>query len=120
QIAARDPFHLKRKQGPDQAGTIRLQCPAAGPSPSITCPRFNRLHPPDRSAPTVIDLTDRRAVAAHLAAKPAAQITQAERLHPPPREELPRICQKPTITVRPGDLGRLDKFRQDRAYLGEA
>ncbi|MFF7193410.1 hypothetical protein ACFZAM_06880 [Streptomyces sp. NPDC008079] len=31
--------------------------------------------------------------------------------------ELPRICQKPTITVRPGGLGKLDKFRQDRHYL---
>ncbi|WP_329139772.1 hypothetical protein OG552_34405 [Streptomyces sp. NBC_01476] len=30
---------------------------------------------------------------------------------------LPRICQKPTVTVRPGGLGELDKFRQDRHYL---
>ncbi|MDH6627909.1 hypothetical protein M2271_005738 [Streptomyces sp. LBL] len=30
---------------------------------------------------------------------------------------MPRICQKPTITIRPGDLGKLDKFRQDRHYL---
>jgi hypothetical protein len=120
QIAAREPFHLKHKQGPDQAGTIRLQCPAAGTSPSITCPRFSRLHPPTRPAPALIDLTDRRAVAAHSAAKPTAQITAAERLHPPPAKELPKICQQPTITVRPGDLGKLDKFRQDRPYLSDA
>ncbi|GAA1376101.1 hypothetical protein GCM10009612_73780 [Streptomyces beijiangensis] len=25
--------------------------------------------------------------------------------------------QRPTLTVRPGDLGALDKFRQDRHYL---
>ncbi|MHA6762460.1 hypothetical protein [Streptacidiphilus sp. PAMC 29251] len=119
-IAARDPFHLKHKQGPDQAGTIRLQCPAAGPSPSITCPRFNRLRPPSRPAPVVVDLTDRRAVAAHPAAKPAAQVTPDERLRPPPVKELPRICQQTTITVHPGDLGKLDKFRQDKPYLSDA
>ncbi|QMU72863.1 hypothetical protein [Streptacidiphilus sp. P02-A3a] len=104
QIAARRPFHLKVKQHADPTGTIRLQCPAAGPSPSITCPRFNRLHPPSRPAPGTIDLTDPRAVAAHPAAKPATQIPTTERLHPPPPDELPRICRQPTITIRPGDL----------------
>ena len=116
-IAARAPFHLKLKQSADSTGTIRLQCPAAGPTPSITCPRFNRLHPPSRPAPGTIDLTNPRAVAAHPAAKPAAQIPTAERLKPPPPSELPRICRKPTITIHPGDLGKLDKFRQDRHYL---
>lgn len=42
---------------------------------------------------------------------------QAERLRPPPADQLPKICQKPTITVRPGDLGKIDKYRQDRHYL---
>jgi hypothetical protein len=116
-IAARAPFHLRLKQNPDHTGTIRLQCPAAGPSPSITCPRFNRLHPPTRSGPSTVDLTDLRAVASHPAAKPATQITAAERLRPPPPSQLPRICRTPTITIRPGDLGKLDKFRQDRHYL---
>ncbi|MGW6691552.1 hypothetical protein [Streptomyces sp. NPDC054961] len=51
------------------------------------------------------------------AAKPTVPIPQAERLRALPEEELPRICQKPTITVRPGDLGKRDKFRQDRHYL---
>jgi len=120
QIAAREPFFLKTKQTPDASGAVRLQCPAAGPSPSITCPRFNRLHPPARPAPTVVDLTDRRSVAAHPAAKPATQIPPAERLRPPPKSELPRICQKPTLTIRPNDLGKLDKLRQDRHYLSEA
>ncbi|MGW6915602.1 hypothetical protein ACWGB8_17550 [Kitasatospora sp. NPDC054939] len=120
QIAAREPFLLKRKQGPDPSGTIRLQCLAAGPSPSITCPRFNRLHPPTGRAPAVIDLTNARQTAAHPAAKPAAQVSPAERLRPPPEKELPRICRKPTITVRPGGLGKLDKFRQDLPYLSPA
>ncbi len=38
-------------------------------------------------------------------------------MRPPPPGELPRICRQPTITIRPGDLGRLDKFRQDHPYL---
>lgn len=120
QVAAREPFFLKLKQGPDSSGTVRLQCPAAGPSPSITCPRFNRLHPPRARTPAVIDLTNTRSTAAHPAAKPAAQIEPAERLRPPPQKELPRICRKPTITVHPGDLGKLDKLRQDLPYLSPA
>ena len=35
-------------------------------------------------------------------------------------KELPRICQQTTITVHPGDLGKLDKFRQDKPYLSDA
>ncbi|MDH6710187.1 hypothetical protein P3T27_006936 [Kitasatospora sp. MAA19] len=68
-------------------------------------------------SPAVVDLTNARSTAAHLAAKPSVQITPAERLRPPPGKDLPRICRKPTITVRPGDLGKLDKLRQDRHYL---
>ncbi|GAA0680193.1 hypothetical protein GCM10010193_37320 [Kitasatospora atroaurantiaca] len=59
----------------------------------------------------MIDLTDARSTAAHPAAKLAAQIDPTERMRPPPEKELPRICRKPTITVRPGYLGRLDKLR---------
>lgn len=64
-----------------------------------------------------MDLTNHRATAAHTAAKPTVPIPQAERLRPPATEELPRICRKPTLTVRPGDLGKLDKYRQDRHYV---
>jgi hypothetical protein len=83
----------------------------------VVCPRFNQAHqiPPPR--PSVVDLTSRRATAAHTAAKLTVPIPQAERLRPLPKDELPRICRKPTITVRPGDLGKIDKFRQDRHYL---
>ncbi|WP_181871147.1 hypothetical protein [Sphaerisporangium album] len=31
--------------------------------------------------------------------------------------ELPKICHQHTITLHPGDLGHLDKFRQDLPYL---
>jgi hypothetical protein len=42
-IAARAAFHLKTKEGPDDRGSIRLHCPAAGPSPSVNCARRDRL-----------------------------------------------------------------------------
>ncbi|MFJ9521809.1 hypothetical protein ACIRPK_26595 [Kitasatospora sp. NPDC101801] len=116
-LAKREPYFLKLKQGPAPDGTLRLQCPAAGPSPSVTCPRFNRVHRPTAAVPAVVDLTNTRSTTAHPSAKPAVQITPAERLRPPPSKELPRICRKPTITVHPGDLGMIDKFRQDRPYL---
>jgi hypothetical protein len=36
------------------------------------------------------------------AAKPTSPIPQAERLRHAPKEELPRVCRRPTITVHPG------------------
>ncbi|MBT2454166.1 hypothetical protein [Streptomyces sp. ISL-86] len=83
----------------------------------MACPRCNQVHQIPAPRPAVVDLTNRRATAAHTAAKPTVPIPQPERLRPLPKDELPRICQKPTITVRPGDLDKLDKFRQDRHYL---
>lgn len=117
QIAAREPYYLRLKQSADERGAIRLQCPASGPSPAVACPRFNQVHQIPAPRPAAVDLTNRRAIAAHTAAKPTVPIPQAERLRGLPKKELPRICQKPTITVRPGDLGKRDKFRQDRHYL---
>ncbi|GAB2835761.1 hypothetical protein GCM10027091_77510 [Streptomyces daliensis] len=120
QIAAREPYYLKLKEGPDARGAIRLQCPAAGPSPSVTCPRFSRTHQAPAPPPTTVDLTNPRATAAHPAAKPTIQVSKAERLRPPPGRELPEICQQPTWTIRPGDIDVWDKFRQDRHYLTPA
>ncbi|WP_327425455.1 hypothetical protein OG963_00860 [Streptomyces sp. NBC_01707] len=117
QIAAREPYYLRLKESADERGAIRLQCPASGPSPAVACPRFNQVHQIPAPRPATVDLTNRRATAAHTAAKPTVPIPQAERLRALPKQELPRICQKPTITVRPGDLGKRDKFRQDRHYL---
>ncbi|WP_405692665.1 hypothetical protein [Streptomyces sp. NBC_00057] len=116
-ITAREPYFLRLKESADERGAVRLQCPASGPSPAVSCPRFNQVHRVPAPRPAVVDLTDKRATAAHSAAKPNVPIPQGERLRPLPKSELPRICQKPTITVRPGDLGKLDKFRQDRHYL---
>ncbi|GAA3838657.1 hypothetical protein GCM10022226_71190 [Sphaerisporangium flaviroseum] len=115
-INAREPYLLRLKQSPNTNGTVRFQCPAAGTSPSLTCPRFDRLHQREPNRPTAIDLTDTRQRAAHPAAKP--------RVLPPQPDhktgELPRICHQHTITVRKGDLGHLDKFRQDLPYLSPA
>ncbi|WP_327129408.1 hypothetical protein [Streptomyces sp. NBC_01727] len=116
-IAAREPYFLKVKQSADARGAIRLQCPAAGPSPSVTCSRFNQVHHITTPRPAVVDLTNQRATAAHIAAKPTVPLPHAERLRPPDSGQLPPICRKPTITVLPGDLGKLDKYRQDRHYL---
>ncbi|MFE9726490.1 hypothetical protein ACFYQ5_23560 [Streptomyces sp. NPDC005794] len=111
-ITAREPYFLKIKQSADARGAIRLQCPRRRTSPSVTCSRFNQVHHITTPRPAVVDLTSQRATAAHTAAKPTVPL--------PGGEQLPPICQKPSITVRPGDLGKLDKYRQDRHYLHPA
>ncbi|MET7459623.1 hypothetical protein [Nonomuraea sp. NPDC005501] len=112
-IAAREPYFLAHKQSADARGAVRLQCPAAGTSPSLSCPRFERLHQRPGSRPAPVDLTDARKRAAHLSAKP--------RILPPAPDtkpaELPKICRQHSVTLHPEDHGHLDKFRQDLAYL---
>ncbi|MEV1001766.1 hypothetical protein [Nonomuraea sp. NPDC050202] len=115
-IAAREPYLLRLKQSPNADGTVRFQCPAAGTSPSVTCPRFDRLHQRGPSRPAPVDLTDARQRAAHPAAKPRVLPPQPDLK----TDQLPKICRQHTITVRKDDLGHLDKFRQDLAYLSPA
>ncbi|NRQ38874.1 hypothetical protein HII36_44695 [Nonomuraea sp. NN258] len=120
-IAAREPYWLKLKQGADAHGRIRLQCPAAGTSPSVTCPRFNRLHRAPAAPPTAVDLTNSRQRAAHSSAKPTVILPADEPLPPPRGKGDPaHICAQTTITLHPGDLGAKDKFRQDPHYLTPA
>ncbi|WP_405141967.1 hypothetical protein OG589_32725 [Sphaerisporangium sp. NBC_01403] len=97
------PYWLKLKQSADTQGRVRLQCLAAGPSPSVTCPRLNRTRPTPPASPAAMDLANARA--AHMAAKPTILLPDNERKRPLPLAELPRICQKSTITLRPDDLG---------------
>ena len=67
QIAARCPYQLKHKDGPDTDGYQRLSCPAAGKHPGLICPlREASLTPRDG---------------------------RAKALQPPP--EPPRICPRP-------------------------
>jgi hypothetical protein len=50
-IAARSPYRLKRKDGPDPDGYQRLSCPASGNHPRLICPlRETSLAPRDGRA----------------------------------------------------------------------
>jgi len=76
QIAARAPYQLKRKDGPDADGYQRLSCPALGTHPGLMCPlRQDSLTPRDG---------------------------RAKVFQPPP--EPPRICTQTAITIAP-DIG---------------
>jgi hypothetical protein len=73
QIAARRPYQLKRKDGPDADGYQRLSCPATGHHPALMCPlRQASLTPRDG---------------------------RAKVLQPPP--EPPRTCTQTAITIAP-------------------
>ncbi|MFE9659050.1 hypothetical protein [Streptomyces sp. NPDC005955] len=122
-IAQREPYFLKLKQNADARGTIRLQCPAAGPSPSVNCPRRDRLRPHSPRTPgppqAVIKLGDTRTRASHPAARPTIQLPENEWLAPKTKEELPSVCGASAISV-PADAGgdlKTAKFRQDSRYL---
>lgn len=108
-ITNRKPYFLHLKQGPDPAGVIRLACPAAGTSPTVNCPR----KPAALSPPRTLDLTDPRQRSTHPAVRPTVVVT------PTPPQELPDVCRQQSVTIRPGDLGTMEKFRQDLPYLTE-
>ncbi|MFE0135298.1 hypothetical protein ACFWY6_27560 [Streptomyces sp. NPDC059037] len=109
-INSRKPYFLHLKQGPDGSGAIRLACPAAGPAPTVNCPR----RPAANGPPRTLDLTDPRQRSTHPAARPTV-------IAPPlPTEQGPDICRQQSITIHPGNLGTLEKFRQDLPYLTDA
>ncbi|MFI7341835.1 hypothetical protein ACIBUY_28325 [Streptomyces sp. NPDC050085] len=121
-ITAREPYHFKLKQGPDTRGTIRLQCPATGPSPSVNCARHDRLR--RRTAATMptrtVDLSGPPVRRVPEAARPTIDITAAEHFTPPPEKTLPKVCRKDSIAVPADTEGsdwRLAKYRQDVHYL---
>ncbi|MEX2973079.1 hypothetical protein [Streptomyces sp. C184] len=125
-VEERVPYFLKTKQSPDARGAIRLQCPAAGPSPSVNCARRDGLRPrkprSPKPPPTVVNLADNRSRAAHPAARPTVQLPADEWLTLPPAEELPAVCGKSDITVPANAYGDrlVAKFRQDDHYLTAA
>lgn len=125
-VAERLPYFLKLKQNADARGTVRLQCPAAGPSPSVNCPRRELLRParPTASGPpqTVIQLADRRSRASHASARPTVQLPDREWTDPPGKEALPTVCGASAISVPADAAGALKvaKFRQDSHYLSPA
>jgi len=76
QIAARCPYQLKHKDGPDTDGSQRLSCPATGHHPGLICPlRQGSLSPRD-GRPKVLQ----------------------------PPDEPTKICRQTSITIRP-DVG---------------
>jgi hypothetical protein len=73
-IAARRPYQLKRKDGPDADGYQRLSCPAAGNHPRLICPlREASLTPRDGRA----------------------------KIFDPP-DDPPKVCRQAAITIPPG------------------
>jgi hypothetical protein len=76
QIAARAPYQLKRKDGPDTDGYERLSCPALGGHPRLMCPLRKASLSPRDGRPKVLQ----------------------------PPEEPPKICRQTAITIAP-DIG---------------
>jgi hypothetical protein len=76
QIAARAPYQLKRKEGPDTDGYQRLSCPALGAHPGLMCPLRPASLSPRDGRPKVLQ----------------------------PPDEPPKICTQTAITIAP-DIG---------------
>ena len=76
QIAARAPYQLKRKDGPDIDGYQRLSCPALGTHPGLMCPLREASLSPRDGRPKILQ----------------------------PPEEPPKICRQTAITIAP-DIG---------------
>ena len=73
QIAARVPYQLKRKEGPDADGYQRLSCPALGTHPGLMCPLRKPSLSPRDGRPKVLQ----------------------------PPDEPPKICTQTAITIPP-------------------
>jgi hypothetical protein len=73
QIAARAPYQLKRKDGPDTDGYQRLSCPALGTHPGLMCPLREASLSPRDGRPKVLQ----------------------------PPDEPPKICAQTAITIPP-------------------
>ena len=78
QIAARAPYQLNRKDGPDADGYERLSCPALGGHPGLMCPLRQASLSPRDGRPKVLQ----------------------------PPEEPPKICTQTAITIAPGTGAR--------------
>ena len=74
QIAARAPYQLNRKDGPDADGYQRLSCPALGRHPGLMCPLRPASLSPRDGRPKVLQ----------------------------PPDEPPKICRQTAITIPPG------------------
>jgi hypothetical protein len=72
-IAARAPYQLKRKDGPDADGYQRLSCPAAGDHPRLICPLRQASLTPRDGRPRIFQ----------------------------PPQEPPKLCRQAAITIPP-------------------
>jgi hypothetical protein len=103
------PFQFQTKEHPKEpGGSYRIQCPAAGPSPTVTCPwaeeRENRGRPDRKPMPAVtIDLTDPRKLRTTPLAMPRVQPPET------PFDDRPICCKRATSTVPPDSN---PKYRQ--------
>ncbi|MER6946485.1 hypothetical protein ABT294_20865 [Nonomuraea sp. NPDC000554] len=95
-----------RMPGVDGIAAIARRPPC---SPPGRAPRRARLNPTHRGRP------DRRPAASR---QPSGQTPRPAPTHK--IGALPKICHQRTITLHPGDLGHLDKFRQDLPYLSSS
>jgi hypothetical protein len=73
QIAARAPYQLKHKDGPDADGYQRLSCPALGTHPGLMCPLREASLSPRDGRPKVLQ----------------------------PPDEPPKVCTQTAITIAP-------------------
>jgi hypothetical protein len=73
QIAARRPYQLKGKDGPDTDGYQRLSCPAAGNHPRLICPLREASLSPRDGRPKIFQ----------------------------PPQEPPKVCRQAAITIPP-------------------
>jgi hypothetical protein len=78
QIAARAPYQLKHKDGPDTDGYQRLSCPALGHHPGLMCPLRQASLSPRDGRPKVLQ----------------------------PPDEPPKLCRQTAITISPGTGAR--------------
>jgi hypothetical protein len=96
-VLGAEKYRLQVKETPRADGSYRMQCPAAGPSPTVTCPRAEARGTKQRETPRTVDLDDPRARLRH----PAA----LHRVIPDntPQERWPKCCTQASITILPTD-----------------
>jgi hypothetical protein len=93
------PFALKTKEYPKTpGGPYRQQCPARGPSQSVTCPRAEACESAAQTerhgpVPATIDLNNRRQRASARAGLP--RVNPADT----PRDYWPKICTSSSVTT---------------------
>lgn len=95
-IKDRRPFAARRKALPDPDGTIRMLCPAVGPSGTLRCPHKPRSMLGPKRAPAHSTKRPR---------KPKRRVDLNDLLVDKP----PRICRQESVTIPPEARGRFEQ-----------